>query len=55
MLINDQLSVVKEVQPSQGERTMNVHAHYYFHVHFRLVVILSLHKAAHSTPGVCGP
>lgn len=40
MLINDQLSVVKEVQPSQGEQTPNVHVRY-FYVRFGLVVILS--------------
>lgn len=41
MLINDQLSVVKEVQPIQGEQTPSVHVRYYFHVRFGLVVILS--------------
>lgn len=52
MLINDQLSVVKEVQPSQGEQTESVHAHYYFHVHSVLWLFLDFwerHKAVHST------
>lgn len=32
MLISDQLSVVREVQPSQGEQTEAVHDHHRFHV-----------------------